>query len=177
MHRRRRLFGLSVIALVMIGVPATAQGATPTNTKALEDAVTVGNGTTGIRKHLRQLQVIADTSGNNGTRATGTQGHLDSVAYVKSELAKDSDYWTVSEQPFSADIFHELAPPHLVANPAASPAWVVDQDYATMEFSGAGSVTGAPIAIIDFAAPTTKASTSSAGCEDGDFPAGATSLA
>ena len=177
MHRRRRMFGLFVIALAMIGAPATAQGAAPTNTKALEDAVAVGTGTTGIRKHLRQLQVIADTSGNNGTRATGTQGHLDSVAYVKSELAKDSDYWNVSEQPFSADIFHELAAPNLVANPAVSPAWVVNQDYATMEFSGAGSGSGAQIAIIDFVLPTTKASTSSAGCEDTDFPAGPTSLA
>jgi hypothetical protein len=41
------MFGLFVIALAMIGAPATAQGAAPTNTKALEDAVAVGTGTTG----------------------------------------------------------------------------------------------------------------------------------
>jgi Zn-dependent M28 family amino/carboxypeptidase len=46
-----------------------------------------------------------------------------------------------------------------------------------MEFSGAGTVDNAPIAVIDYATPTTKASTSSAGCEDTDFPAGETSLA
>ena len=175
MHRRRRLFGLSIIALAMIGVPATAQGATPTDTTALQDAVIVGGANSGIRQHLRQLQVIADANG--GTRATGTPGHIASATYVENTLAPFSAYWTVSEQSFSADIFHENASPTLAAHPAATPAWVADQDYATMEFSGAGSATGAPIAIIDFAAPTTKPSTSSAGCEDADFPAGATSLA
>jgi len=175
MHRRRRVFGLFAIALAMIGAPATAQGATPTNTKALEDAVAVGNDTSGIRQHLLALQLIAND--NNGTRATGTGGHTDSVAYVKTELSKDSDYWTVSEQQFTADIFTELADPILAAIPAASPAWVANQDYATMEFSGDGAANDAQIAIIDFVLPTTKASTSSAGCEDADFPAGSTSLA
>jgi hypothetical protein len=122
--------------------------------------------------------VIADTSGNNGTRATGTQGHLDSVAYVKSELAKDSDYWNVSEQPFSADIFHELAAPNLVANPAVS-SRLGRQPGLRHDGVLRGRVRerAAQIAIIDFVLPTTKASTSSAGCEDTDFPAGATSLA
>ena len=174
MHRRRRLFGLSVIALAMIGVPATAQGATPTDTTALQDRVFVGTDTTGIRKHLLALQLIADRAGNNGTRATGTQGHLDSVAYVKSQL--DANYWDVRDEVFTADIFTELADPHLAATPAANPAWVANQDYATMEFSGDGIANGASIAIIDFVAPTTKASTSNAGCEDADFPTGATSL-
>jgi Zn-dependent M28 family amino/carboxypeptidase len=172
MHRRRRLLGLFVIAVAMVGAPGAAQGATPTDTTALQNAVVVGDDDSGIREHLRHLQEIADA--NDGTRATGTQGHLDSVDYVKSQL--DTDYWNVSEEPFSADIFTELAPPHLAATPAASPAWVADQDYATMEFSGDGTATGASIAIIDFVLPTTKASTSSAGCEDTDFPAGATSL-
>ena len=177
MHRRRRLFGLCLIALAMIGVPATAQGATPTDTKALEDAVEVGDGSSGIREHLRQFQVIADTEGNNGTRATGTQGHLDSFDYVKSVLDQDDDYWHTTSQSFTADIFTELADPHLAATPAANPAWVANQDFATMEFSGDGTANGASIAIIDFVAPTTKASTSNAGCEDADFAAGATSLA
>jgi Zn-dependent M28 family amino/carboxypeptidase len=46
-----------------------------------------------------------------------------------------------------------------------------------MEFSGSGSVTDAPTAVIDFTEPTTQASASSAGCEESDFPAGANSLA
>ena len=41
-----------------------------------------------------------------------------------------------------------------------------------MEFSGSGTVTDAPIAVVDFTEPTTTASASSAGCEASDFPAG-----
>ena len=106
----------------------------------IQEAVEVGDpdGTVGIREHLRALQEIADEPGANGTRATGTQGHEDSVAYVVSQL--DTSYWNVTTQPFDADVFTELAPPVLVANPPAVPAWVVNQDFATMEFSGSGSV-------------------------------------
>jgi Zn-dependent M28 family amino/carboxypeptidase len=175
MHRRRRVLGLIFATAALIGIPATAQGAPPTDTTALQQAVVVGNGTSGIREHLRHLQLIADQPGANGTRATGTQGHEDSVRYVIGQL--DPTYWNVTTQPFSADVFTELGPPNLVATPAASPAWVANQDYATMEFSGTGSVSGASIAIIDFVEPTAQASASSAGCEDADFPAGATSLA
>jgi hypothetical protein len=49
--------------------------APPTDTTALQAAVTVGNDNSGIRKHLRALQEIADQPGSNGTRATGTLGH------------------------------------------------------------------------------------------------------
>ena len=73
-------------------------------------------------------------------------------------------------------MFTELADPELTATPPANPAWVVNQDFFTMEFSGSGSFTG-PIAIIDFTEPTAQASASSSGCEDADFPAGADSLA
>ncbi len=175
MHRPHRRLSAFVVIIALVGVAGTAQGATPTNTTALQDAVVVGDaaGTFGIREHLRELQEIADENGGN--RATGTQGHEDSVEYVVSQL--DAGYWNVTTQPFTADVFTELAPPVLVATPPADPAWVVNVDFATMSFSGAGSVDDAPVAIIDFVEPTAQASTSSAGCEDADFPAGATSLA
>ena len=177
MHRRHRVAGIAFVLVALVGMTGTVHGATPVDTTAIQEAVEVGNqaGTDGIREHLRALQEIADEPGANGTRATGTQGHEDSVAYVVSQL--DTSYWNVTTQPFEADVFTELALPVLVASPPAVPAWVVNQDFATMEFSGFGSVTGAALAIIDFAEPTAKASTSSAGCEDADFPAGATSLA
>ena len=163
---------LSTVAVAVLAGPASA--APPTNTQALQDAVKVGNGSSGIRQHLRQLQVIADA--NNGTRATGTSGHVASLAYVKSQL-EATGYYNVSTQPFSAQVFNVLAPPTLSATPAASPAWLADQDFEYMEFSGSGAVSNAPIAVIDFVEPTATASTSNAGCEDADFPAGATSLA
>ena len=176
MHGRRRAFGILVVLIALVGMTGTVHGATPIDTTALQEAVEVGNqaGTDGIREHLRALQEIADEPGANGTRATGTQGHEESVAYVMSQL--DTSYWNVTTQPFEADVFTELADPELEATPPANPAWVVNEDFFTMEFSGTGSFTG-PIAIIDFAEPTAQASTSSAGCDDADFPAGADSLA
>jgi Zn-dependent M28 family amino/carboxypeptidase len=156
------------------GMVGSAQAATGIDTTALQSAVQVGDqaGTYGIRKHLRELQLIADRPGNNGTRATATQGHRDSMDYVEQQLKTTGGYWKVSRQPFSASVFEELADPTLSSDPAASPAWVADTDYATMDASGNGTVPpGTPIAVIDFATPTTTASTSSAGCEASDFPA------
>ena len=70
-----------------------------------------------------------------------------------------------------ATVWEELAAPTLSADPAPPSPWVANTDYATMSGSGSGTISGAPIAVIDFAEPTSQASTSSAGCEDSDFPA------
>jgi hypothetical protein len=90
-------------------------------TTALQRAVAVGNNT-GIRRHLLQLQLIADRPGNNGTRATATQGDEDSVKYVEQQLA------------------------------------TAGTDFATIDASGSGASSGAPLV-------------SSSGCETTDFPA------
>jgi Zn-dependent M28 family amino/carboxypeptidase len=167
----RPLAAVAAIAAA-VGMAGTAHAANGIDTTALQNAVKVGNDKSGIRSHLKQLQLIADRKGNNGTRATATQGHRDSMAYVEKQLATTNGYWKVSEQPFSASVFTELADPTLSSVPAASPAWVANTDYATMDASGSGTVpAGTPIAVIDFTEPTTTASASSAGCEDGDFPA------
>ena len=117
----RPLAAVAAIAAVA-GMAGTAQAANGVDTTALQAAVKVGNDSSGIRSHLKQLQLIANRPGNNGTRATATQGHEDSVKYVEQQLATAGGYWHVSEQPFSADVFEELAPPTLSSNPAASPA-------------------------------------------------------
>ena len=171
MNRGLRPFGALVAVASVAALAGPASAATPTDTTALQSAVKVGNDKSGIRSHLKQLQLIADRPGNNGTRATATQGHEDSVAYVKKQLATAGAYWRVTEQPFSTSVFEELAPPTLSSTPAASPAWVANTDYATMDASGSGVVSGAPLVSIDFAEPTTTASTSTAGCEAADFPA------
>ena len=72
MHRTIRPLAAVAIAAGALGA-APARAATPTDTTALQRAVVVGGDTTGIRRHLRQLQLIADRPGNNGTRATATQ--------------------------------------------------------------------------------------------------------
>ncbi|MDQ5809108.1 MAG: M28 family peptidase, partial [Actinomycetota bacterium] len=166
MGSRHLAAALAVAATAALAGPA--QAATPTNTKALQDAVKVGTDTSGIRAHLKKWQKIADANANN--RATGTAGHEKSADYVIAKL-NATGYFNVSSQPFIATVWNELAPPTLSASPAPSPAWVANTDYALMSDSGAGSASGAPIAIIDFVEPTQQASTSNAGCEDSDFPA------
>jgi Zn-dependent M28 family amino/carboxypeptidase len=165
-------FSRPLAAMAALGATAAlaapAQAATPTDTSALQAAVKVGNGTSGIRKHLKALQLIADANGGN--RATSTPGHEASVKYVEQQLATAGGYWKVSEQPFSAAIFEELAPPTLSVNPPPSPAWQANTDFATMDASGSGAVpAGTPIVVVDFAPPTSTASNSSAGCEAADF--------
>jgi Zn-dependent M28 family amino/carboxypeptidase len=169
-----RPLAAAVAVAAVAGMAGSAQAANGVDTTKLQDAVQVGDkaGTTGIRRHLRALQAIADRPGNNGTRATATQGHRDSMDYVEEQLKPYGAYWKVSRQPFSASVFTELAPPTLTSAPAASPAWVANTDFATMDASGSGAVpAGTPIAVIDFTPPTTTASASSAGCDDADFPA------
>ena len=112
-HVRRPLGALLAAATAATAAALaapSAMAAPPTNTQALQDAVKVGNVSSGIRKHLKALQQIADKPGANGTRATGTQGHEDSVAYVKSQL-EATGYYNIATQPFTASVFTVLAPP------------------------------------------------------------------
>lgn len=169
MSYARRPIGALLAIATGFALAGPAQAAPPTNTQPLQDAVTVGNGNSGIRKHLKALQEIADRPGANGTRATGTQGHEDSLAYVKQQLDA-TGYYNVTTQPFIATVFTQLAPSTLATSPSPSGGWVEGTNFATMEFSGSGAVNGQVVSI-DFAEPTTTASTSSAGCEASDFPA------
>ena len=118
-----RPLAAAVAVAAAAGMAGSAQAANGVDTTAVQKAVTVGNGKAGIRSHLKQLQLIADRPGNNGNRATATQGHRDSAAYVEKQLATTAGYWKVTEQPFVADIFEETAAPTLTPNPAPSPAW------------------------------------------------------
>ena len=157
---------LAVLATATIAGPAVA--ATPTDTGPLQDAVRVGNDSSGIRGHLKKLQGIA--TANGGQRSTGSAGHEKSADYVLAKL-KATGYYNVSSQPFVATVWNELAAPTLSATPAPPSPWAANTDYATMSGSGSGAVSDAPIAVIDFTPPTSQASTSSAGCEAADFPA------
>ena len=173
---RSGLRGAAVLAVVAaFGIGAgSAAAATQTDTTDLQNAVAVGGKNSGIKEHLWALQGIADQ--NNGTRYTGSQGHIDSASYVMSQL--DPDYFNVYTDPFTAIVFQDLADPTLSYNPPSpDEPFVLGEDFASMEFSGSGTVTDAPTAVIGFVEPTTQASASSAGCTDAEFPAGATSLA
>ena len=168
----RRAAVLAVLAAFGAGA-GSASAATQTDTQALQDAVKVGDETSGILKHEHALEEIA--AANNGTRATGTSGHEASVDYVKQQL-EATGYYNVSTQPFIAPVFTELTPPSLSV-PAQGSGWTEGLDYQNMEFSGTGTVTDKPVFVTGFVEPTNQASASAAGCSDADFPAGATSLA
>jgi hypothetical protein len=64
----------------------------------------------GINQHQAALETIANENFFNGvpTRATGTNGHKASVVYVTNVMKAAG--WTVTEQPFTADIFYEEGP-------------------------------------------------------------------
>ncbi|HZC28179.1 MAG TPA: M28 family peptidase, partial [Gaiellaceae bacterium] len=157
-----------MIAAVAAG---SASAATPTDSAALRDAVKVGDDKTGIKRHLKQLQVIADANPVDGvpTRATGTPGHEASAAYVRKQL--EAAGYTVSFQPFTAQVFDEPTPPAFSQVSPTARTFVEGTDFLTMEFSGSGTVTGGTLVPIDFTEPTTTPSASTSGCEASDFPA------
>src|SRR5688500_12809867 len=82
---------------MLIAAPVAAS-APPTESAALRDAVT----TDGIMQHLEAFEAfeaIADANGD--TRASGTAGYDESVAYVVSQL--DPNYFDVEVQEFQFD--------------------------------------------------------------------------
>jgi Zn-dependent M28 family amino/carboxypeptidase len=160
-------------AAAVVGVLAVtttpAMAATPTDTSGLRGAV----GADAIKGHLDALQTIANANG--GTRASGTPGFAASLAYVKAQL-EATDYYDVVEQPFLFDTFRELAEPEFQRLDPDPQDYVANEDFITMSYSGSGDVTGTLVATNDIVIPPgATASSSSSGCEPGDFaPASAT---
>ncbi len=150
-----------------------AQAATQTDTSALEAATNVGalsatpDPTTGLARHLKMWQTIADANNNN--RSTGTSGHEASAQYVFNTLQAAG--YQPRYQDFVATVFSELSDPTFARTAPTAQTYVNGVDYLTMEFSPSGSVLDTPIIAIDYTTPTNTASASSSGCEAADFPA------
>jgi aminopeptidase S len=72
----------AIAASAALAAPAPA--APPVDTSPLQAAVKVGNDSTGIRRHLKALQLIADANGGN--RASPGPGYDASVDYVAGVL-------------------------------------------------------------------------------------------
>lgn len=151
------------VALGVVGVLTAAS--TPlveaiTDTKRLRDAVTV----TGIRKHLKAFQDIADL--NQGTRVSGTLGYDASAGYVET-LVKAAGY-TVTRQPFTFPYFQETAEPVFARN-SPTPRVYTQEEIATLTYSGSGNAI-APLQAVDIQIPPGPLPTSStSGCEPEDF--------
>jgi Zn-dependent M28 family amino/carboxypeptidase len=120
----------------------------------------------GMLRHEQALQRIAEANG--GTRVSGTPGYDQSVDYVVEQLEK-AGYKPVV-QPFDFAFFQELTPPTFEQT-APNPTTYVDQvDFATMDYSGSGDVTGAVQEVNDNQFPPGPTpSSSNAGCEPEDF--------
>ncbi|MFN8197879.1 MAG: M20/M25/M40 family metallo-hydrolase [Nakamurella multipartita] len=145
-------------AMVLPATPAAAID--QVNTQKLRQAVTVS----GILGHERVFQRIANQ--NDGTRASGTSGYKASVDYVRRTLAQAG--YDVRLQKFDFNFFQELAPAQL-SELSPTPT---DYQTETFEYSGNGDVSGALVATTDIQVPPgAEPSSSTSGCEPGDFPA------
>jgi Zn-dependent M28 family amino/carboxypeptidase len=168
--RNARLVTCGLAVALSLSVAGPAVAAPPVDTEPLRDAVTVS----GIREHLAALEAIANANVFEGvpTRATGTPGHVASVAYVVQKMTAAG--FNVSLQQFEADIFFEQAPavfaqvmPNAITYPRYDGQTGV---WYTADFSGDGDVTAAAV-VVDFTEPTATASASDSGCEASDYDA------
>lgn len=128
----------------------------------------------GITAHMRALQRIADRNG--GTRVSGTRGYDQSAAYVAAKLRVAG--YRVRTQEFDFAYFEETAPSTLRLVSPDPVVYTNDVDFATMDYSGSGDLTGVVVPTRDVIVPMPQdapASTSNSGCEPEDFepaPAG-----
>jgi Zn-dependent M28 family amino/carboxypeptidase len=135
------------------------------DTSALRNAV----GVKGIMKHESELQNIADA--NDGTRAASTPGYDASAAYVAEKLGRGAGI-PVTEQSFEFPYFDETGPSTFESLTPSTRTYVRDTDYALMDYSGSGDVTGEVVPTEDIVIPPgTQEGTSNSGCEASDFPA------
>ena len=159
--RKAALVALA-LAGVLVGAPAVSAAPTATDTSALRNAVTVS----GIMKHEKALQQIANSNG--GTRASGLPGFDASRDYVVDKL--EAAGYDVEVQPFDFDFFTELSPPVFERVSPDPKTYALGTEFLTMEYSGSGDMTGKVVPTNDIVIPPgNKASTSNSGCEDNDF--------
>lgn len=109
-----------------------------------------------IRKHQQALQTIA--TGNGGTRASGEPGFTVSKKYVVDQLKRAG--YRPKVQDFSFDYWKENTDSVLEQTAPDAKKYVFGTDYATMQFSGSGDVTGTVTAVDPGA---------TSGCEAADF--------
>ncbi len=161
-RRRGRLATLAVAAALAVAVlpggvaaAAPSQTACDTRTNNTYEKLLECVRLDGVRAHQAAFQAAADA--NDGTRAAGTGGYTDSVAYVVETL--EAAGWNVelNEFPFTFTPLGELT--------QLTP---ITAEYETGSFSGSGfgAVTGTVIAV-DLALEPPQASSS--GCEASDF--------
>lgn len=125
-----------------------------------------------LMAHLAQLQAIGDEHGN---RSVGTPGFDASAEYVRARLAS-AGYDSAVDQDFEATVFEELSPTEFSSSAPIEQTYVLEDDFFTARYSGAGNVT-AQVVPIDINLSGNNDNNS--GCQPNDFdgfPAGAIAL-
>jgi Zn-dependent M28 family amino/carboxypeptidase len=120
-----------------------------------------------LKAHLAALAAVAGRNG--GTRAVGTPGYSDSVAYVTRQLRAVG--YRPHLETFFFDFFRETKPTVFERVAPGLRRYESGKDFVTIRYSGGGNLT-ADVVPVDFAA-------TSSGCEASDFagfPAGAVAL-
>ena len=158
----------------MLSLPLfAATGASPGGTLPTEQRAGMRVPLAGIREHLRALQRIADANGGN--RSAGTPGYDASARYVAGRMRAAG--YRVRVQEFAFPYVADRSPPTLRALDTSA-TFTPDRDYATLGYSGSGSVE-APVVAVDILAPSPRANASTSGCDSSDFagfPRGAVAL-
>jgi Zn-dependent M28 family amino/carboxypeptidase len=143
-----------------VGHKAGPAARSPTSTRALARAITPGH----LRAHLEALEAVAER--NKGTRAAGTPGYSESVAYVLRQLRAAG--LRPRQKTFTFQYFRETKPTVFERVSPGLVRYARNRDFLTMRYSGGGNVT-APVAPVG----------GSSGCADSDFsgfPHGAVAL-
>jgi len=150
----------SVAAALAVATPAAADHE-GFPARLLERAVTVDE----ILRHQLRFQAIA--LANGGNRAAGTRGYDQSAQYVFGQLRRAG--YDVSYQPFEFPFFDELSDAELEQISPDPTTYTLDEDFATMTFSGSGEVTAEVQGVDLQLPPSAEPNGSTSGCEDGDF--------
>ena len=143
-----------------VGHKAGPAARSPASTQALARAITAGR----LSTHLEALEAVAER--NNETRAAGTPGYSESVAYVVRQLRAAG--LRPRQKTFSFQYFRETRPTVFERVSPGLVRYARNRDFLTMRYSGGGNVT-APVVPVG----------GSGGCTDSDFsgfPPGAIAL-
>ena len=136
-----------------VGHKAEPAARSPASTKALARAITPGH----LRAHLEALEAVAER--NKGTRAAGTPGYSESVAYVVRQLRAAG--LRPRQKTFSFDYFRETKPTVFERVSPGLVRYERNRDFLTMRYSGGGNLT-APVVPV-------RPTSDSSGCADSDF--------
>ena len=170
MRRRVALFAamVTVFAMMPIGVANADPKACDNRVNNTIDKLLECVNVDGVREHQAALQAIADANG--GIRTAGTSGYDASVDYVADRM--EAAGYDVTVQSFDFNAFIQVGPSTLEQTAPGAVTYVENTDYNLMSQTDPGDVAGV-VEGVDLALGTAAwpndPSTSTSGCEIGDF--------